>query len=160
MTLNNYQKALNEHKNNTLMKKLTLIFAFSLFGIGASYAMKPDTLRIYTIDKQRIHHFTGKQLVGKTIKQYDILYAIAPEDGKVVEKHYIKTTTPASPSITEATPHYLLHNGCNELTKEEFQNIKTDNIKAIEVLKAGFPAIKERGLKDDGRGYIIITLKK
>ncbi len=38
--------------------------------------------------------------------------------------------------------------------------ISPSKIKAIEILKEGTKAIQERGLKEDGRSYIIVTLEK
>ena len=35
-----------------------------------------------------------------------------------------------------------------------------ERIRAIEILKEGTKAIQERGLKEDGRSYIIVTLEK
>ena len=57
-------------------------------------------------------------------------------------------------------PHYLIKGREQELTKEEFNKISSCKIRAIEILKEGTKAIQERGLKEDGRSYIIVTLKK
>lgn len=148
------------------MKKLTLICVFALFGLlrisGISAQSIPtDTLRSYRIDGQPIPHFTGKELVGKTIKQYNISYATATDGNRVTETHLITTTTQPTSKAT-LQPHYLIKtkDKSHELTKEEFQKIKPYEIKSIDVLKAGSSAVKERGLKDDGRGYLIITLKE
>ena len=57
-------------------------------------------------------------------------------------------------------PHYLIKGREQELTKEEFNKISPSKIRAIEILKEGTKAIQERGLKEDGRSYIIVTLEK
>ena len=54
------------------MKKYIFTIAFALLGITSSMASKADTLRIYSIDGERIPNFTGKELIGKTIKNYQI----------------------------------------------------------------------------------------
>jgi hypothetical protein len=75
----------------------------------------------------------------------------------VIEIHIITTTTPPAP---KPAPHYLIKGREQELSKEEFYKISPSKIRAIDVLKEGTKAIQERGLKDDGRSYIIVTLEK
>lgn len=140
------------------MKKYIFTIAFALLGITSSMASKADTLRIYTIDGKRIPNFTGKELIGKTIKNYRINTTVLPAPkSDVIEIHIITTTTPPAP---KPEPHYLVKGREQELTKEEFNKLSSSKIKAIEVLKEGTKAIQERGLKEDGRGYIIVTLEK
>ena len=140
------------------MKKYIFTIAFALLGITSSMASKADTLRIYTIDGKRIPNFTGKELIGKTIKNYRINTTVLPAPkSDVIEVHAITTTTPPA---AKPAPHYLIKGREQELTEEEFNKISPSKIKAIEVLKEGTKAIQERGLKDDGRSYIIVTLEK
>ena len=140
------------------MKKYIFTIAFALLGITSSMASETDTLRIYSIDGERIPNFTGKELIGKTIKNYSINTTVltAPKSD-VIEIHIITTTTPPAP---KPEPHYLVKGREQELTKEEFNKLSPSKIKAIEVLKEGSKAIQAGGLKDDGRGYIIVTLEK
>ena len=42
------------------MKKYIFTIAFALLGITSSMASKADTLRIYSIDGERIPNFTGR----------------------------------------------------------------------------------------------------
>lgn len=140
------------------MKKYIFTIAFALLGITSSMASKTDTLRIYTIDGKRIPNFTGKELIGKTIKNYRINTTVLPAPkSDVIEVHAITTTTPPA---AKPAPHYLVKGREQELTKEEFNKISPSKIKAIEILKEGTKAIQERGLKEDGRSYIIVTLEK
>ena len=140
------------------MKKYIFIIAFALLGITSSMASKADTLRIYTIDGERIPNFTGKELIGKTIKNYRINTNVLPAPkSDVIEIHIITTTTPPAP---KPAPHYLIKGREQELTEEEFNKISPSKIKAIDVLKEGSKAIQAGGLKDDGRAYIIVTLEK
>ena len=140
------------------MKKYIFTIAFALLGIISSMASEADTLRIYSIDGERISNFTGKELIGKTIKNYQINTTVLPAPkSDVIEIHIITTTTPPAP---KPDPHYMLKGREQELSKEEFYKISPSKIKAIEVLKEGTKAIQERGLKDDGRSYIIVTLEK
>lgn len=140
------------------MKKYIFTIAFALLSITNSMASKTDTLRIYSIDGERIPNFTGKELIGKTIKNYSINTTVLPAPkSDVIEIHIITTTTPPAP---KPEPHYLVKGREQELTKEEFNKISSSKIRAIEVLKEGTKAIQERGLKEDGRGYIIVTLEK
>ena len=99
-----------------------------------------------------------KELIGKTIKNYQVNTTVLPAPkSDVIEIHIITTTTPPAP---KPDPHYLIKGREQELTKEEFNKISPSKIKAIEILKEGTKAIQERGLKEDGRSYIIVTLKK
>ena len=140
------------------MKKYIFTIAFALLGITSGMASKADTLRIYTIDGKRIPNFTGKELIGKTIKNYQVNTNVLPAPKRdVIESHIITTTTPRTP---KPDPHYLIKGREQELTKEEFNKISSSKIRAIEVLKEGTKAIQERGLKEDGRSYIIVTLEK
>lgn len=140
------------------MKKYIFTIAFALLGITSSMASKTDTLRIYSIDGERIPNFTGKELIGKTIKNYRVNTTVLPAPKRdVIEIHIITTTTPPTP---KPDPHYLIKGREQELTKEEFNKISSSKIRAIEILKEGTKAIQERGLKEDGRSYIIVTLKK
>ena len=140
------------------MKKYIFTIAFALLGITSSMASKADTLRIYTIDGERIPNFTGKELIGKTIKNYRINTTVLPAPkSDVIEIHIITTTTPPAP---KPAPHYLIKGREPELTEEEFNKISPSKIKAIDVLKEGSKAIQAGGLKEDGRSYIIVTLEK
>ena len=140
------------------MKKYIFTIAFALLGITSSMASKADTLRIYTIDGKRIPNFTGKELIGKTIKNYQVNTTVLPAPkSDVIEIHAITTTTPP---VAKPAPHYLIKGREQELTEEEFNKISPSKIRAIDVLKEGTKAIQERGLKEDGRSYIIVTLKK
>ena len=140
------------------MKKYIFTIAFALLGITSSMASKADTLRIYTIDGKRIPNFTGKELIGKTIKNYQVNTNVLPAPKRdVIEIHIITTTTPP---VAKPAPHYLIKGREQELTEEEFNKISPSKIRAIEILKEGTKAIQERGLKEDGRSYIIVTLEK
>ena len=140
------------------MKKFIFTIAFAMLSITSSMASKADTLRIYTIDGERISNFTGKELIGKTIKNYQVNTNVLPAPkSDVIEIHIITTTTPPAP---KPDPHYLIKGREQELTKEEFNKISPSKIRAIEILKEGTKAIQERGLKEDGRSYIIVTLEK
>ena len=140
------------------MKKYIFTIAFALLGITSSMASKADTLRIYSIDGERIPNFTGKELIGKTIKNYRVNTTVLPASkSDVIEIHIITTTTPPAP---KPDPHYLIKGREQGLTKEEFNKISSSKIRAIEILKEGTKAIQERGLKEDGRSYIIVTLKE
>ena len=140
------------------MKKYIFTIAFALLGTTCSMASKADTLRIYSIDGERIPNFTGKELIGKTIKNYQVNTTVLPAPkSDVIEIHIITTTTP--PAV-KPDPHYLIKGREQELSKEEFNKISPNKIKSIEILKEGTKAIQERGLKEDGRGYIIVTLKE
>ena len=140
------------------MKKYIFTIAFALLGITSSMASKADTLRIYSIDGERIPNFTGKELIGKTIKNYQVNTNVLPAPKRdVIEIHIITTTTPP---VAKPAPHYLIKGRKQELTEEEFNKISPSKIKAIDVLKEGSKAIQAGGLKEDGRAYIIVTLKK
>ena len=119
---------------------------------------KSDTTYRYHIDGQLIKHFTGKELEGKTIKQYDIQYAYQTEAHQVIETHIIKTTTPSNSKSKPLEPHYFVDG--KEINKKELDKINPSKIESISVLKAGSKAALEYGKDGDERGYIIIKLKK
>jgi hypothetical protein len=86
------------------MKKYIFTIAFALLGITSSMASKADTLRIYSIDGERIPNFTGKELIGKTIKNYQVNTNVLPAPKRdVIEIHIITTTTPRSIHHTPAS---------------------------------------------------------
>ena len=109
-----------------LMKKYIFTIAFALLGITSSMASKADTLRIYTIDGKRIPNFTGKELIGKTIKNYRINTTVLPAPkSDVIEVHAITTTTPPA---AKPAPHYLIKGRKQELTEEEFNKISPSTV--------------------------------
>ncbi len=150
------------------MKQFILTITFSLAAIAPCFAQgksgsnrptskeKSDTLYSYNIDGQHIKHFTGKELEGKTIKQYNILHAFVPEDNVVIESHMIKTTTPPKSNVSE--PHYIVDG--KEISKKELDRISPSKIESISVLKAGSKAALEYGKDGDQRGYVVIKMKK
>lgn len=141
------------------MKKYIFIFCMAALTAAPAMSSEPDTLRVYSIDGQLYRNFSGKELVGKTIKSYNIYYASDMGGSHVIESHRIKTTTPPA-ATNKNEPHYIIEGKKGELTKEEMNKISPSQIVAINVLKAGSKAISERSLKDDGRGYVIIKLKE
>ena len=113
------------------MKKYIFTIAFALLGITSSMASKADTLRIYSIDGERIPNFTGKELIGKTIKNYQVNTNVLPAPKRdVIEIHIITTTTPP---VAKPAPHYLIKGREQELTEEEFNKISPSKIRAIEI---------------------------
>lgn len=140
------------------MKKLLLIFCLSILAIAQAMASQEDTIQIYKIDNQVIDHFTGKELEGKTIKSYEILQSSSPSRHIVIVCHRINTTAPNSPTNQE--PHYIIEGKKGEITQEEMDKIPSSKIATISVLKSGSKAANDLSLKDDGRNYIIIKLKK
>lgn len=141
------------------MKKLVFIFCMAVLTTMPAISSEQDTIRVYNIDGQLYKHFSGKELVGRTIKSYEIHYDSQVGGDKVIESHRIKTTAVSFSSNTPE-PHYIIEGKKEEIAKEDIYKIPTNKIEAIDVLKPGSKAIAERSLKDDGRGYVIIKLKK
>ena len=88
------------------MKKYIFTIAFALLGITSSMASKADTLRIYSIDGERIPNFTGKELIGKTIKNYQVNTNVLPAPKKRCDRnsyhHHYHTSCPqARPSLSD-----------------------------------------------------------
>ena len=149
------------------MKKVFFIISMTLAALSQSMTAaaqslsatvkntpeKADTLISYSIDGQHIKHFSGKELEGKTIKQYEIRYAFVPANNTVIESHLIQTTNPTKAKASE--PHYILDG--KEISKEEMNKISPDKIKEVSVFKAGSKGVQQYGKDGD---YIIITLKK
>lgn len=88
------------------MKKYIFTIAFALLGITSSMASKADTLRIYSIDGERIPNFTGKELIGKTIKNYQVNTNVLLKTQKRCDRdsyhhHYHTSCRQASPSLSD-----------------------------------------------------------
>lgn len=118
-----------------------------------------DTLRAYFIDGVRVKNFTGKELVGKTIKSYKIIPSTYDNmDGKgachVLLLHDIETQN--APKKAEEPKVYIV-NGVRK-TEAEVNKIPTSTIKAMQVLKKGSSSeyAKKYG---ENTNVILITTK-
>ena len=118
-----------------------------------------DTLRAYFIDGERVKNFTGKELVGKTIKSYDIIPSTYDNmDGKgachVLLLHDIKTAN--APKKAKEPMVYIVDGV--EKTEAELNKIPTESIKAMQVLKKG--SSREYAKKyGENTNVILVTTK-
>ena len=75
------------------MKKIVFLSVFCAVSLcAAARPSQTDTVDLYVIDGQKIAGFDGSQLVGRSIKSYDVTTAV-PESGKkkVYRTHNITT---------------------------------------------------------------------
>ena len=75
------------------MKKIIFLSVFCAVSLcAAARPAQSDTVDLYVIDGQKIAGFDGSQLVGRSIKSYDVTTAV-PESGKkkVYRMHNITT---------------------------------------------------------------------
>lgn len=128
------------------MKK-TFIIAIATLLMGATNTFASnkqkdvvpmDTVRAYFIDGVRIKNFTGAELVGKTVKSYQIIPSTYDNmDGKgachVLLLHDIKTAN--APQKAKDPTVYIVDGV--EKTEAEMKKIPTGNIKAVKVFKKG-----------------------
>ena len=142
------------------MKKTFLMGATNTFASNMQKDAVPmDTVRAYFIDGTHIKNFTGAELVGKTIKKYQIIPSTYDNmDGKgachVLLLHDI-TTANAPKKVKE--PMVYIVDGV-EKTEAELNKIPTEKIKAVQVLKKGSSSeyAKKYG---ENTNVIVITTK-
>lgn len=128
------------------MKKiLFMLFAAFPFVAATAATETTDTLRAYFIDGKYVKNFTGKELVGKTIASYDILYAPFSENEngpwRTLERHKIVTQGSADGSshgvvrVTRAEQVYIVNGKVKSVS--EVNKIPTYKIESIHVYKKG-----------------------
>lgn len=152
------------------MKKLFFLLsvAMSLVATNASAttAEPVDTIRAYAIDGQVVRNFTGKELIGKTVKEYNIINSTCDNgDGKgfahVLQMHMI--TTDKAPVKSEADRPVTFIDGI-PTTYESLNDVKPEDIRSIDVIKNqkmldayAKQGVDEKKLKN---GVIRVTTKK
>lgn len=124
------------------MRKTIFTFLLLLAGLAKGMASAPvDTIRVYTVDGEICKHFTGQELVGKTVTSYEIKYNSFTEaaNGKshVVESHDI--TTIANAKVTKETKVVKLGKPLIIVDGEEkdvkISDISPNDIRSIDVFK-------------------------
>ena len=124
--------------------------------------VKNDTIDKYLIDGQKIEHFKGSLLEGKTIDKYVIGYKNA---GDVVEKiHIIITKTQKANIKLNGSVQGVKFNGLTivdgkEMDSDALSSIKPEDIAHMEVLKPGSKAVESFGERGKN-GVIIVTTKQ
>lgn len=144
-----------------------LLSAFFAMALNAqSGEMKKDTVDTYLIDKQKIEHFVGTQLEGKTISKYIIAYKTT---GEVVERiHVIMTTPPkvvlnGDKAISADNPlrgkiAALIVMDGKETSSEQLSKVNPDDIVSVNVYKPGSKVAKSYGEKGE-KGVIVVVTK-
>lgn len=152
------------------MKKQFFLLSAAMSIVAASAsattAEPMDTIRAYAIDGQVVRNFTGKELVGKTVKEYDIIHSTCDNgDGKgfahVLQMHRI--TTDKAPVKTEADRPVTFIDGI-PTTYESLNDVKPEDIKSIDVIKNKkmLDAYAKQGVSEEKlkNGIIRVTTKK
>lgn len=154
-----------------MKKNIILTFAALAMTAAASMAQPAeplDTTHVYVVDGKVIKDkdFTGAELVGKTIKQYDILKSTADNnDGKgfchVLLMHHI-TTDKAPAEKAKKRPVVFIDGTLS--TYDNLNEVKPEDIRSIDVIKdpkmlAAYAAqgISEESLKN---GVVRVVTKK
>lgn len=121
-----------------MMRKTILLLALALMGVTTGFAEEADTIRVYKINGQRCKAFDGSQLVGKTIKTYEVSsvpFSDVPDGTKhVLQVHEIYTTDCPDSQLRENQPKPLYI-----VDGEEFAGgldaLSPSDIKSIDVIK-------------------------
>lgn len=152
------------------MKK-TLLIALAALSMTATRTLAQtatapvDTLRAYFIDGKPVKNFTGAELVGKTIKKYDIIPSTYDnKDGKgfshVLLLHDI--TTDHAPAKTASTQPLVFIDGI--MDANGMNTVKPADIVSMTVIKDPkiLKVYKEMGLSDNAlkKGVVRIVTKK
>ena len=132
---------------------LTAICAL-LFGASTLSAQeKPDK---YIINGQVIENFNGAQLEGLKVESYKI--ETSTEGGTTVRTHVITTSDGAPLGPKYAEPVYVVDG--EAVTKEDFNKVNAFDIERIDVIKANSEGEIIKRYSAEGKGVIILTLKK
>jgi len=124
------------------MRKTIFTFVLLLAGIAKGIASAPtDTIRVYTIDGETCNNFTGQQLVGKTVTDYEVKHCPFAEaaDGKkhVVEMHKIKTlancTTKTETKVVKLGKPLIIIDG--EEKDVKLSDLPSDDIRSVDIFK-------------------------
>ena len=110
----------------------------------------------YIINGQVIEDFNGAQLEGHKVESYKI--ETSTEGGTAVRTHVITTSdvAPFGPKYDE--PIYVVDGVA--VTKEDFNKVNAFDIERVLVIKANSEEETIKRYSAEGKGVIIITLKK
>lgn len=152
------------------MKKVFFVLLAAMSSIAANVsaatAEPVDTVRAYVIDGQVVRNFTGKELIGKTVKNYNIICSTYDNnDGKgfchVMQLHSI-TTDKAPVKKAEDRPVVYIDGVLS--TYESLNDHKPEDIKSIDVIKNKklLEAYAKQGISEEKlkNGVIRVTTKK
>lgn len=122
---------------NKAFSFLLAAMSFAATGMSAATAEPMDTVRAYVIDGQVVKNFTGEELVGKTVKSYNIIPSTYDNnDGKgfshVLLLHSI--TTDKAP-VEKAKDRPVVYIDGVLSTYESLNEHKPEDIKSIDVIK-------------------------
>ena len=125
-----------------------------LFGASTLSAQeKPDK---YIINGQVIENFNGAQLEGLKVESYKI--ETSTEGGTTVRTHVITTSDGAPLGPKYAEPVYVVDG--EAVTKEDFNKVNVFDIERIDVIKANSESETIKRYSAEGKGVVMITLKK
>ena len=156
------------------MKKEILLTACGiLLWTANTWALTPDTIRVYNINGKDVPTFNGSQLAGKFVKTYTIGHK---KSGKnVIETHTITLLSPEKSTVksvqtkvittcpddrkTETTTlsnPTIFVNG--KIHNKKLSDIPSDSIKEIKVYKGGTEEANKYGSLGKN-GVVLITTK-
>ena len=136
---------------NTLF---TTICAILLGAVTLSAQQKTDK---YVINGKEIQeNFDGSQLEGLKVESYKI--ETSTEGGTTVRTHVITTSDGAPLGPKYAEPVYVVDG--EAVTKEDFNKVNAFDIERIDVIKANSEGEIIKRYSAEGKGVIILTLKK
>ena len=132
---------------------LTAICALLFCASTLSAQEKPDK---YIINGQVIENFNGAQLEGLKVESYKI--ETSTEGGTTVRTHVITTSDGAPLGPKYAEPVYVVDGEAD--TKEDCNKVNAFDIERIDVIKANSEGEIIKRYSAEGKGVIILTLKK
>ena len=126
----------------TLM--ISTLCAIALCSVQLGVSAKPaqaDTLDRYVIDGTNVTDFDGSQLVGKTVKSYDVMTA---KSGKTVYRIHTITTSPSLSDLRGKFSGMSLNlDALKELENIDFEEIKKMGSEGLEKLKEQIDGLKD-----------------
>ncbi|MBR5660034.1 MAG: hypothetical protein IKW99_00610 [Bacteroidales bacterium] len=136
--------------------RTTLFTTICAILLGAATLSAQQTTDKYVINGKEIQEvFDGSQLEGLKIESYKI--ETSTEGKNTVRTHLIKTSCETSPAeYTE--PVYVVDG--DAVSKADFNKVNTFDIEKIDVIKANADNEIIKRYSAEGKGVIVITLKK
>lgn len=137
--------------------RTTLFTTICAILLGAATLSAQQKTDKYVINGEEIlEAFDGSQLEGLKIESYKI--ETSTEGGTTIRTHVITTSDAATSGPKYAEPVYVV-NG-EVVTKKAFGEVNTFDVESIVVVKANADNEIIKRYSAEGKGVIIITLKK
>lgn len=111
--------------------------------------------QVFIIDGKKITDFTGKELIGKTVKEYSSKIETDKKSGKITFVNVINTTNKQSKISLGQTIFFV---DDKRIDRKDVKAISPDSIQSIQVYKAGNKEAEELS-GNNTTNVVKITLK-